>query len=51
MEALASTVLSQMDAVTNDYFIIDGGKAADLYFEQSFNLNYFLKQQKSKSDS
>jgi len=46
MEALASTVLSQMDAVTNDYFIIDGGKAADRYFEQSFNLNYFLKQQK-----
>ena len=34
----------QMDAVTNDYFIIKGGKAQDIYFETSFNLNYFIKQ-------
>ena len=46
MEGLYGTVLSQMDAVTNDFFIIDGGKAADLYFQSSFNLNYFLKQKK-----
>lgn len=36
----------QMDAVTNDYFIINGGKAQDIYFENSFTLNYFLKQKK-----
>lgn len=46
MEALKDTVLSQMDAVTDDYFMIDNGKAADLYFQTSFLLNYLLKQKK-----
>lgn len=35
---------SQMDSVTNDYFLINNGKAQDIYFETSFLLNYFLKQ-------
>lgn len=36
----------QMDSVTNDYFMIENGKAQDLYFLTSFILNYFLKQKK-----
>ena len=46
MKALLGTVLDQMDAVTDDYFMIDNGKAADLYFQTSFLLNYYLKQKK-----
>lgn len=41
------TLEAQLDAVTNDYFMIDGGKAQDIYFETSFLLNYGLKQQKA----
>ena len=36
----------ELEAVTNDYFILDGGKAIDIYFDTSFLLNYLLKQQK-----
>ena len=36
----------QLESVTNDYFIMDGGKATDIYFNTSFGLNLFLKQQK-----
>lgn len=39
-------ILTQMDAVTNDYFKIDGGKALDIYFQTSFLLDYLLKQKK-----
>ncbi|MBA3031016.1 MAG: phage major capsid protein [Desulfobacteraceae bacterium] len=46
MDVTIGQVLSQMDAVTNDYFMIDNGKAADLYFQTSFLLNYLLKQKK-----
>ena len=46
MDVALNVVLSQMDAVTNDYFMIEDGKAADLYFQTSFLLNYFLKQKK-----
>lgn len=37
---------SQLESVTNDYFIIDGGKAKDIYFDSSYLLNLLLKQQK-----
>lgn len=36
----------QLESVTNDYFMLDGGKAVDIYFDTSYFLNYFLKQQK-----
>ena len=36
----------ELEAVTNDYFLADGGKAIDIYFDTSFLLNYLLKQQK-----
>jgi len=37
---------AELEAITNDYFIVDGGKATDIYFYTSFLLNYFVKQQK-----
>lgn len=36
----------QLESVTNDYFILDNGKATDIYFSSSFLLNLLLKQQK-----
>lgn len=41
-----SLTFEQLESVTNDYFILDGGKAADIYFDSSFLLNLLLKQQK-----
>ena len=40
------SILAQLEAVTNDFFLIEDGKAEDNYFETSFLLDYFLKQQK-----
>jgi hypothetical protein len=37
---------SQMESVTNDYFVLDNGKAHDIYTDSSYLLNFFLKQQK-----
>lgn len=39
-------ILTQLNAVTNDYFMIEDGKAEDNYFETSFLLDFFLKQKK-----
>lgn len=36
----------QLESVTNDYFILDGGGATDIYFDSSFLLNFFIKQQR-----
>jgi hypothetical protein len=36
----------ELESVTNDYFMLDGGKAVDIYFDSSFLLNYLMKQQK-----
>lgn len=36
----------EIESVTDDYFILDGGQATDIYFEDSFLLNYLLKQHK-----
>ena len=36
----------ELESVTNDYFLLDGGKAVDIYFYDSFLLNYLMKQQK-----
>ena len=40
------SLTAQLDSVTNDYFMINNGRAADIYTETSFILNYFLKQKK-----
>ena len=36
----------ELESITNDYFLLDGGKATDVYFDTSFLLNYLMKQQK-----
>jgi hypothetical protein len=36
----------ELEAITDDYFMLDNGKAIDIYFYTSFLLNYLLKQQK-----
>ncbi len=46
MPGTSGTVLSAMDAVTDDYFMIDNGKAADLYFQNSFLLDHLLNGKK-----
>lgn len=38
--------LAELESVTHDYFMADGGKAIDIYFNSSFLLNYLLKQKK-----
>ena len=40
------TILEQLEATTEDYFLIEDGKAEDNYFETSFLLDYFIKQKK-----
>ena len=37
---------AERESVTNDYFMADKGKAMDIYFDESYALNYFLKQKK-----
>jgi len=36
----------ELESITNDYFVAEGGKATDIYFYTSFLLNYLMKQQK-----
>ena len=36
----------ELESITNDYFMADGGKAVDIYFYTSFLLNYLMQQQK-----
>ena len=36
----------ELESVTNDYFMADGGKAIDIYFYTSFLLNFLMQQQK-----
>lgn len=37
---------AERESVTDDYFMADGKKAVDIYFDTSFLLNYFIKQNK-----
>ena len=39
-------ILNQLEAVTNDWFLIENGKAEDNYYETSFLLDYGIKQKK-----
>ena len=36
----------ELESITTDYFMLDGGSAVDIYFDTSFLLNYLMKQQK-----
>jgi hypothetical protein len=37
---------AELESVTEDWFLLDNGKAVDIYFNTSFLLNYLMKQQK-----
>jgi len=37
---------NELTIITNDYFKADNGKAADIFFNDSFGMNWFLKQRK-----
>ncbi len=37
---------SELEAVTNDHFLLDKGKAVDIYFDSSFLMDRWLKQKK-----
>lgn len=39
-----SLTFEELESVTNDYFLLENGKAVDIYFNTSFMLNYLLKQ-------
>lgn len=41
-----SLSLTELEAITKDYYLLDNGKAVDLYFYDSFLLNFLLKQKK-----
>jgi hypothetical protein len=41
-----SLTFEELESITNDYFMLEDGKAVDIYFDTSFLLNYLLKQQK-----
>lgn len=38
--------LEELNEITNDYFLLDDGKATDIYFVTSWLMNYLMKQQK-----
>ena len=38
--------LTQLEATTNDYFMVKGKKAVDCYFQKSFSIDWFLNQKK-----
>ena len=37
---------TELQAITDDYFIMDGGKAVDIYFSESFLMNQFMDKKK-----
>ena len=41
-----SLPFEELEAITDDYFMLDGGKAIDIYFNTSFLLNYLIEQKK-----
>ena len=39
-----SLTYAELDAITNDYFMVNNKEAVDIYFNTSFLLNWLLKQ-------
>lgn len=37
---------AELESITDDYFMVEGGNAVDIYFNTSFLLTYLMKQQK-----
>ena len=38
-------ILEELNEITNDYFLLDNGAASDIYFNTSYLVNFFMKQQ------
>ncbi len=43
---MALLFASEMEAITNDYFVLDGGKAFDVFYKTSWWMNRMIKQRK-----
>lgn len=43
--------LTELESITKDYFLLDKGKAVDIYFSDSFLLNWLIKQKKGLYDT
>ena len=41
-----SLTFTELEAITDDYFIADNKKAQDIYFNDSFAMDYYLKKKK-----
>lgn len=39
-------ILEELNEITNDYFLLDGGKATDIYFKSSFLMKHFMEKQR-----
>lgn len=39
-------ILEELNEITNDYFLLDGGKATDIYFQSSFLMQHFMEKQR-----
>ncbi len=37
---------TELESITNDYFMADGKKAVDIYFKTSFFVDYFMNKKK-----
>ena len=41
-----SLTFTEIESITEDYFLADGKKASDIYFDDSFILDYFMNKKK-----
>ena len=39
-------ILEELNEITNDYFLLDGGMATDIYFESSFLMQHYMAKQR-----
>ena len=44
--SVSITLSDELEMITDDYFCADDGKAVDIYYDESFLVNYFMKQHK-----
>ena len=44
--SVSITLDEELELITSDYFCADDGKAVDIYYDESFLVNYFMKQHK-----
>ena len=39
-------ILEELNEITNDYFLLEDGKATDIYFQSSFLMQHYMQKQK-----